>query len=364
MARIHGLDVSVYPRATENIKREYERSVRENEDNRIKIPQIKRSAGKQDASFNANLASNGKPSNLTPEQYKQVRTPAFKKWFGDWEVLNAYNYAINSKLVVTITGNEFQKDDIPLTDKVTNWYKNNYNSVVTHHELGEVKLDLESAKDSLGHGIGRIKTAAFAAVPDIIENGVIFSREGNWKNRGYDTYVMVAPIMIGNEEYIGEVVVKRGTTRQGMYLHEVEITKKLEDVFKTANGSTPSRFRLIIAQHVNKVKDCSKVVDENGEPLVVYHGIATDNLTEFSHRKAHTEHQAELDSLPTVPYKKLSVGQKLLYDFCDNMGVQLHFVKGGEMGDNSCKSRLQKTGIQVKIRHRRLSKSLKTYLRA
>ena len=32
-----------------------------------------------------NLAPNGKKSNLTPEQYKLVRTPAFKKWFGDWE---------------------------------------------------------------------------------------------------------------------------------------------------------------------------------------------------------------------------------------------------------------------------------------
>ena len=31
------------------------------------------------------LAPNGKPSKLTPEQYKLVRTPAFKKFFGDWE---------------------------------------------------------------------------------------------------------------------------------------------------------------------------------------------------------------------------------------------------------------------------------------
>ncbi len=31
------------------------------------------------------LAPNGKPSNLTPEQYKIVRTPEFKAWFGDWE---------------------------------------------------------------------------------------------------------------------------------------------------------------------------------------------------------------------------------------------------------------------------------------
>ncbi len=31
------------------------------------------------------LAPNGKPSNLTEKQYVQVRTKAFKKWFGDWE---------------------------------------------------------------------------------------------------------------------------------------------------------------------------------------------------------------------------------------------------------------------------------------
>ena len=31
------------------------------------------------------VAPNGKPSNLNAEQHEIVRTPAFKKWFGDWE---------------------------------------------------------------------------------------------------------------------------------------------------------------------------------------------------------------------------------------------------------------------------------------
>jgi hypothetical protein len=35
--------------------------------------------------MNEFLAPNGKPSNLTPEQYKLVRTDAFKNWFGDWQ---------------------------------------------------------------------------------------------------------------------------------------------------------------------------------------------------------------------------------------------------------------------------------------
>ena len=38
-----------------------------------------------DIKTQAMTAPNGKPSNLTPEQHDLVRTPAFKKWFGDWE---------------------------------------------------------------------------------------------------------------------------------------------------------------------------------------------------------------------------------------------------------------------------------------
>jgi len=45
------------------------------------------------------IAPNGKKSNLTPEQYKLVRTPAFKKWFGDWE-----NDPANSSKVVDENG--------------------------------------------------------------------------------------------------------------------------------------------------------------------------------------------------------------------------------------------------------------------
>ena len=45
------------------------------------------------------LAPNGKPSNLTPEQYKLVRTPAFKQWFGDWE-----NDPANASKVVDSNG--------------------------------------------------------------------------------------------------------------------------------------------------------------------------------------------------------------------------------------------------------------------
>ena len=169
-------------------------------------------------------------------------------------IKDAVDFVFNTAAIKEISGNEFQKDGIPLTDKVTKFYEDEYNGKAHNPELGDVKLDREGVKDSLGHGIGSKKAAAYALVPEVIEKGFIFNRETNWKGRGYDTAVLIAPVKIGTEDYICEVVVKQGAERQGFYLHEVELTKKLADVFKTANGSTSTSFKLIISQHIENVK--------------------------------------------------------------------------------------------------------------
>lgn len=240
------------------------------------------------------LAPNGKPSNLAPEQYRQVRTPEFKKWFGDWEKVatfkDAYERIMTMPPVTALTGQEFQKDGVPLTEKVTKLWKERFNGVAISPELGEVRLDLEGVKSSIGHGIGSLKSAAFACVEDVIRNGVVFDRQANWKGRGYDTAVIAAPVTIKDVEYICEVVVEQRSNRQGFYLHEVEIKKKLEDVFKTSTeGGTPQASRSILALRAEDVKreeeNMSKVVDENGEPLVVYHGTRGD-FTVFNIEKA------------------------------------------------------------------------------
>ena len=46
---------------------------------------VSRLTDKEGVAPRQQLAPNGRPSNLNEEQYKIVRTPAFKKWFGDWE---------------------------------------------------------------------------------------------------------------------------------------------------------------------------------------------------------------------------------------------------------------------------------------
>ena len=227
-------------------------------------------------------APNGKKSNLSEHQWLQVRTPNFKKWFGDWEIAHTVktvrDYLDNSEAVGSITGEEFAKTDTPLVDRVMDFYSKTGNTTVHNEELGDVTLDRRGIKDSMGHGLGKEKSAAFALVPDVIKHGFIYDRQNSWKGRKYNTATLIANVKIGDKDYVCEVVVKKSENKQGFYLHEVEIKENLDSVFKTAPNGTPSRSRLIISDYAQQANEVSKVVDENGEPLVVWHGNPNSKL--------------------------------------------------------------------------------------
>lgn len=111
------------------------------------------------------------------------------------------------------------------------YYDENYSGRVEREGLGEVLLDRRGVRDSIAHGIGRTKSAAFAAVPDIIKNGVIIESSDNFEGKGYASYKIAAPVLIGNDPHIGVVIVNEskdlGTNR--LYLHEANIRKNLQD---------------------------------------------------------------------------------------------------------------------------------------
>ena len=222
-------------------------------------------------------APNGEATNLTEDQWLTVRTSTFKNWFGKWDgehiALKAKEYLDNSKSVGEITGNEFINISTnDLIDKVQEYYEANGYSKIKNKELGEVSLDRRGIRDSKAHGISRKKIAAYAIVPQVVRDGFVFAYEYNWQNKGHDRAVIVANVTIDKKPYVCEVVVNRSDKRQGFYLHEVEIKENLDGVFRTAINGTPSRSKSIIAQYWKDGKHASKVVDENGEPLVVYHG--------------------------------------------------------------------------------------------
>ena len=220
-------------------------------------------------------APNGKATNLTPKQWVQVRTSRFKKWFGDWELFFKKNFLLRGRPVSSLTGDEFSKvEGKTLTDQVEEFFNRIGNKAISPI-FGEVILDRKGADDSLGHGMGRKKAVAYAAVKDVIENGIVIGYDSNHKNRGYDSVIIAAPININKEGHICEVVITRMDDNR-FYLHEVTPIKKLQGaVFLTNSGQSPSAHLGVAAKILQNVvsasDDVSKIIDENGEPMVVYH---------------------------------------------------------------------------------------------
>ena len=138
-------------------------------------------------------APNGKDTKLTPKQWAQARTQAFKNWFGDWKLVFKKDFLLNGSPVKSLTGNEFARvANKNLTDQVEEYFESIGN--IAHSPLyGDVILDRDGADDSLAHGMGRTKAIAYAAVKEVIEAGVLIDYHNNHKGRGYDSAVVAAP---------------------------------------------------------------------------------------------------------------------------------------------------------------------------
>ena len=154
---------------------------------------------------------------------------------------NAQAVAENGPLA-ELTGEEFTKGEKNLVQQVGEYF-DQLGGQVEREGFGTVRLSRRGIKDSMAHGLGRKKAAAFAAVPDVIQNGVQIDYQENWKGRSYDTYVFAGEVTIGGEpNAMGVVVIQRqGDNR--FYLHEVTTIEKGDTAtFKT--GATAEAARL------------------------------------------------------------------------------------------------------------------------
>ncbi len=110
--------------------------------------------------------------------------------------------------VFSMKGIEFEKGETDLVTQVDNYFKE-FGESVYNAELGDVSINKNGAKSSLGYGIGRNKAIAYAAVPAVIQHGKIIDYQVNWKNRGYDTVALAAPVTIKGDPYYEGVIVIR-----------------------------------------------------------------------------------------------------------------------------------------------------------
>lgn len=151
----------------------------------------------------------GFPTKLTKEQWAWIRTDSYKEIYGDWENYYKCRFLLEGEAITLLTGKEFEPiKGKTLTDQVAEHYKN-IGGIAHSPFFGEVILDKKGADDSLAHGIGRKKAIAYAAVKDVIEQGVLIDYDFNHKGRNYDSAVVSAPIQIKEERFICSVVITK-----------------------------------------------------------------------------------------------------------------------------------------------------------
>lgn len=186
------------------------------------------------------LAPNGKVSNLTEKQYAQVRTKAFRNWFGDWEkAANANRVSLGK--------------EIPNIDKYSKY-----------GQKGETDIEFREVLDEKGNIIGNVRME-FSGKN---RKGVVTLHPNlTVTGKGYGTalYQHIADkYNINVEESFGEI-------------GKSEAAKRMWDrIYNVVSKDPDAHLRQLTPSN------SSKVVDENGEPLVVYHYTDNEGLTKFS----------------------------------------------------------------------------------
>lgn len=256
-------------------------------------------------------APNGKPTRLTERQWLLARTRAFRKWFGNW-LKPMQLEKLRKSDNISIKGDEITpSDDLKEYRKNALEYGKNLRGEYTNADTGNVirltGTKRGGLKEILEHDYKDVQhLQSIAAIPQIIEKGIFIETLPNddKKNKPniaeYDYYV--CGLNIGGEDYTVKAVIGVDSNGQKYYDHKLTSIEKgklldelasisisgqtdlsSEETQEGAVGSNPTAGEQeSIKPSLSEVKDkrlllilqnnFSKVLDENGEPMVMYHG--------------------------------------------------------------------------------------------
>ena len=237
-------------------------------------------------------APNGKPSNLTPRQWVQVRTKAFKRWFGNWDI---------GAMVTPIHRSKGGFKNLTEAEK---WAKENLQgkSVRNLFTNEEISIGSKSIKEMLDPKFAKnvneqVHMSALQSVLDFIETGIPAEIHKDTKERGFDVMRLYNAIEIDGVVYRVKSTVRKVKQGDRYYTYEVQEMELLEDtqealgLLNTDNGRQLNSNNSITGAKLLKgvkktnsneeILSYSKVVDANGEPLVVYHGSNWKGITTF-----------------------------------------------------------------------------------
>ena len=135
------------------------------------------------------------------------------------------------KPVTILTGEEFlPKEGFTFAQQVYEFFVSQ--GGVAMSPWGEVLLDMKGIQSDKSHGLGRIKSASFAAIKDVIEKGVVILPLDYYATGGKKqmTGMMAAPILIGTDTFVCVVVIIYNLRERRLYLHETFLTEKIPEI--------------------------------------------------------------------------------------------------------------------------------------
>ena len=251
-------------------------------------------------------APNGEPTRLTEKQWAQVRTKAFKSWFGDWEKAARIEKLRKSEPVV-ITGEEYKGKYELNRDSAKAWIKDNLRGEYTIADTGEkIAIGRKGINKVTSHSMGNeAHLKSLIAVPKMLEQSVFITEEKADKlNAQYPTYrYYVVGLNIAGVDYTAKLTIgvdENGNKYYDHALTEIEKGKLLDQINGQAvdngfisTGAEPNPSvtdskdtKLVSILQTNS----SKFVDENGEPMVFYHNT-NNNFSVFDSKRngTHTD---------------------------------------------------------------------------
>lgn len=227
-------------------------------------------------------APNGKASNLNERQWVQVRTKAFKDWFGDWELAYLYNRALtawndkNSKGKVVIALSE--KAKLRFNELLGKDIKQ---FILTDDSIRHIKSN-HSQREEL-RGQKNMTPEDVVIIPYLVNNFDSMDLKPEYDDKLGNRAIEITKRINGISVV---ATIEKGNNKEFLVTnYELIKSDALDATNKTPglyvrNDSDIAKVQKDIETIKQKANNSSKVVDENGEPIVVYHGSYWNPLEE------------------------------------------------------------------------------------
>lgn len=243
------------------------------------------------------LAANGKPSKLNQKQWHQVRSESFKRWFGDWQAVNVEGRLAAMKPLKLKSPEAWRDMDNKQKQEAVRIALEAMakgGETLVHDHLGEVKIGSNALNKAASNSADPAKRAVLDRLRETFKHSVYASSKTK-KNAPVQTvfHKTLAPIDIDGVPLVAVFTIREDVN--GAYFYNAVTVSRKEEAPAASPGASASaasprdmtregqrstsantETATFVRQPLKRVNpaDVSKVLDANGEPLVLYHGTA------------------------------------------------------------------------------------------